>query len=276
MPAKTHGGTGTRLYRIWQNMKARCYRESARGYENYGGRGISICQEWKDDFLSFKNWAYSNGYNESLTIDRIDVNGDYSPNNCRWVTNKEQQNNRRDNRIYEYGRKTLTLSQWSELLGINYKTLEKRIENWGVDKAITTPLNNSQIKDISGMRFGRLTVLSLAGIKHGARYNCVCDCGNEVVVRSYSLLSGETKSCGCLQHQKTVENGEKLGKLSKERARKIKVMQYNKEGELLNIYNGYIEASEETGICKTSIIAVANGKRKTAGGYLWSAERNAI
>lgn len=276
MPAKTHGGTGTRLYRIWKNMKARCYRKSAREYGNYGGRGISICEEWKDDFLSFRNWALSNGYKESLTIDRIDVNKDYKPSNCRWITNKEQQNNRRDNRIYEYDGKSLTLSQWSELLGMNYKTLEKRIENWGVDRAIDTPLSNSRINDISGMKFGRLTVLSLADVNHGARYNCVCDCGNEVVVRSYSLVSGETKSCGCLQHQRSIENGKKVGMLSKERSRKIKVMQYNKEGELLQIYNGYIEASEKTGICKSSIIAAANGKRKTAGGCLWHSERNAI
>ena len=127
MPAKTHGGTGTRLYRIWKNMKARCYRKSAREYGNYGGRGISICEEWKDDFLSFRKWALSNGYKESLTIDRIDVNKDYKPSNCRWITNKEQQNNRRDNRIYEYDGKSLTLSQWSELLGMNYNEQMDRI-----------------------------------------------------------------------------------------------------------------------------------------------------
>lgn len=136
--------------------------------------------------------------------------------------------------------------------------------------------------DLTGQKYGRLTVIEKSEThvtpkgRNVYMWRCLCDCGNEVVVRSYSLMSGETKSCGCLQHQRSIENGKKVGMLSKERSRKIKVMQYNKEGELLQIYNGYIEASEKTGIYKSSIIAAANGKRKTAGGYLWHSERNAI
>lgn len=91
----THGKTGIRLYRIWQGMKQRCYYPQNTHYKHYGGRGIIICDEWKNDFQAFYDWAMSHGYSDSLTIDRINNDGNYEPSNCRWATNSEQQLNKR-------------------------------------------------------------------------------------------------------------------------------------------------------------------------------------
>lgn len=129
-----HGSSATRLYKIWSNMKSRCNNSSIYDYKYYGGRGIKICKEWVD-FTSFKDWAVQNGYAKNLTLDRIDVNGNYCPSNCRWVTRKVQSNNKRNLHLLEYKGNVKTLTQWSSILDLPISTLyrwlktEKSIEN---------------------------------------------------------------------------------------------------------------------------------------------------
>ena len=131
----THGVSDSRLYNIWCNIKQRCYNKNNNSYKDYGGRGIIICDEWLD-FEPFYEWAMDNGYNDDLTIDRVDNNGNYEPSNCRWVDIKTQSNNKRNNHYITYNGKTQTLAQWSDELNINYNKLWARIKyGWSIDRA---------------------------------------------------------------------------------------------------------------------------------------------
>lgn len=134
-----HGKTNTRLFTIWHSMKQRCTLPTSEHYKDYGGRGIKVCDEWKD-FESFYEWAMANDYKENLTLDRIDNNGNYEPNNCRWTTRKVQANNTRHNHLITYNGETHTISEWSEIVGIRSDTIAKRINKykWSNEKALTT------------------------------------------------------------------------------------------------------------------------------------------
>ena len=134
---KTHGLCNTRLYKIYHNMKDRCYRKSCKAYKDYGGRGIFICKEWLENFKMFYEWAINNGYEDNLTIDRKDNNLGYSPDNCRWITQKEQCLNRRCNKLINYNNKTQTLKEWADELGLSYIKVWKRIHRgWNFERAI--------------------------------------------------------------------------------------------------------------------------------------------
>lgn len=140
---ETHGLRKHRLYSIWANMKSRCYNPNATHYKRYGGRGISICDEWINDFKTFYDWAVENGYSDDLSIDRIDVNGNYEPSNCRWVTDKEQSINKSSNKIFTLNNKSKSLIEWCEEFNINYKTVQDRLaRGWDINRALTEPVQS--------------------------------------------------------------------------------------------------------------------------------------
>ena len=118
-----------RLHRIWSGMKSRCFNPRASRYESYGGRGISVCKEWADDYLAFKKWALSAGYSDELSIDRIDVNGNYTPDNCRWATKEEQSRNRTANIYVVFDGKKMCLADACKYFDVSYDATIKQVRN---------------------------------------------------------------------------------------------------------------------------------------------------
>ena len=125
-----------KLQKVFRSMMYRCYNEDNHVYKYYGGKGIRICDEWTESFDNFYHWTLLNGYREGLSIDRINVNGNYSPENCRWATMKEQARNRTNTVLVEYNGKKMTLREWSEELNISLSTITKRKHNGYSDKEI--------------------------------------------------------------------------------------------------------------------------------------------
>lgn len=146
-----HGKSFTRLYTMWASMKQRCYYEKADNYANYGGRGIEVCEEWRNDFQAFYDWAMANGYNPNApkcgcTIDRINSNGNYEPSNCRWVGMVTQGNNRTNNHLISYNGEQLTVMEASRKYSISPTALYQRIKNgWSTERALTTPVKTRTI-----------------------------------------------------------------------------------------------------------------------------------
>lgn len=137
---------GNRVYNIWFNMIRRCTMPSDKSFKNYGERGIRVCDEWLNDFMSFYNWAMNNGYRDDLTIDRINNNGNYEPSNCRWVTMKEQHRNYSQNKNYTIDNETKCLTEWCEIYNIKYTTVLRRLEHGlSIYDALTKPVDKSKI-----------------------------------------------------------------------------------------------------------------------------------
>lgn len=134
-------GKKIRLYNIWSHMCERCNNPNFVHFENYGGRGISVCREWAESYESFRNWALSNGYKDNLTLDRINNDGNYTPDNCRWVTPKEQANNRCSNRLLFFNGETHNIEGWCKITGLPRHIVDGRLaRGWSVENTLTTPL----------------------------------------------------------------------------------------------------------------------------------------
>jgi transcriptional regulator with XRE-family HTH domain len=133
-----NGLSRSRIYNIWRSMLKRCYLPTNPSYIHYGGRGISVCDEWKNNFQSFYKWSIENGYKEKLTIDRIDVNGNYEPSNCRWATPKQQANNRTNTTLITLNGETHSASEWSEILKIPRVTIKNRLrKGMNIEKVLS-------------------------------------------------------------------------------------------------------------------------------------------
>lgn len=136
----THGGSKTHLYAIWNSMCGRCHVESSSAYPRYGGRGVSVCDEWRCNFQAFMEWAILHGYEDKLTLDRIDNAGGYSPDNCRWVDMRCQCNNKTNNARLTFHGETHTVTEWSRITGISRSTInDRRNLGWSVEDTLTVP-----------------------------------------------------------------------------------------------------------------------------------------
>lgn len=161
----TNGLYGSRLYKIWTGMKQRCFNPNDTQYQNYGGRGIIICDEWRNDFTSFFNWATNNGYKEGLTIDRENVNGNYEPTNCRWATQKEQMRNTRFNRNLTIDGETKIVAEWIDTSTIKPKTFRERVRsNVSEDRILQTDIRTRIFMEINGKKLSVKELSDLTGI----------------------------------------------------------------------------------------------------------------
>ena len=140
-----HNMSKSRIHRIWSRMKSRCYNEKVIEYKNYGGRGIIIYDEWKNNFQNFYNWSINNGYSDDLTIDRINNDGNYEPSNCRWIDNEQQQKNKRNNHFLTYKETTTCIADWEKIKGFKKGLIKSRLKlGWTIEQAIETPINGDK------------------------------------------------------------------------------------------------------------------------------------
>lgn len=148
----THGERDTRLYSIWVSMRQRCEKEYSPSYSDYGARGITVCKEWKESYETFRDWAVDNGYTDELTIDRIDNDKGYCPENCRWATAKQQARNRRSNRPITFNGETHLVTDWEDILGFSRGRIMQRIDRlgWSVERALTEPIRKIRKKKEGG------------------------------------------------------------------------------------------------------------------------------
>lgn len=175
---KTHGfGGKEKLYSVWSNMRNRCNNPNCKDYPYYGGKGVKVCDDW-NDYRAFREWSYANGYieNTGLSIDRKDVDGIYSPENCRWATKVEQMNNMSSNRLITYNGETHTIAEWAAITGIPFGVIEARIVayGWDCERALVTPVNNHRRRyEYLGEKHTLTEWAKLYGLNYHTLYNRV-------------------------------------------------------------------------------------------------------
>lgn len=187
---KTQGESETRLYGVWKGMVARCTNNKHRSYKSYGGRGIKVCKEWLENYTAFRDWAISNNYNEdnilksgknSITIDRIDVNGDYCPENCRFVTNDIQYYNKRNTLQILYNGEMYTLKTLADMSGLSISTLKHRVQRgWSEDRLLESCNKNSYKYEYNGNNYSLSELSKISGIPRSTLYRRIMEKGWDI------------------------------------------------------------------------------------------------
>lgn len=188
-----YSNSRSKEYNAWYHMIRRCFYPQTPFYENYGGRGITVCDRWLGA-NGFDNFYQDMGVKPSSkhSIDRIDSNGDYSPNNCRWATDKEQARNRRTTKLITIGDETKPMVEWCEFYNIEYSLVKDRIQDgWDPLKAFTTPKKRIYLN--IGDKFNYWTIISK--IDGCNKYNCRCECSKESIVSAFDLLNNKSTKC---------------------------------------------------------------------------------
>lgn len=237
-----HGMVNSRLYRIYYDMKQRCLNPKNTAYEYYGGRGITICDEWlgENGFINFSKWALSNGYDDELTIDRINTNGNYGPDNCRWADIHTQMMNRRNSLFIEHNGKSEAIMDIAQRHSLSTTTVKRRIDKGWDEKDIVLETPKERKVYYEGKYYSLKELAQKTGISYNtlqSRYNK--NFTDEEMVRP--LLASLKKA----------------------------VRQFTLEGRFVSEYESAADASRITGIRKSGIIMCCNHQRKTCGGFKW-------
>ena len=190
-----HGETGTRLHNIWIGIKTRCYNPNHHNYKDYGDRGIKMCDTWKNDYLSFAKWSRENGYLEDLSIDRINVDGDYSPENCRWTDRKTQGNNKRNNVMITVNGQTLSRAEWARKNNIPVGAiLARQSRGWSDEDSVMTPIeNNIRQITINGETHTYSEWEKIKGLGSGTISTRIRRGWSELEAVTYPKVSGRSK-----------------------------------------------------------------------------------
>ena len=235
-----------KLNRAYGGMKDRCYNPKSNAYKNYGGRGITICEEWLDDKQKFIKWSLQNGFNKNLSIDRIDNEKGYCPENCRWVDRVVQNNNRRNIIKHKCFDEFLTVTEASKKYNISFNALTTRMSKCGLTLEQAIKIGNTKKQKCDA------TLYEYNGKKYTLK-----DLSKIFNIKSHTIYERLQKGIS-LQDAVSVDAKWKLS-----------VCQLTLELKHIKTYNSITEAEIETGIKGSNISACCKGKRKTAGGYVW-------
>lgn len=244
----THGDSKSKLYNVWAGMKRRCYNKNQKSYKDYGAKGIRVCDEWFNSYETFKKWAETNGYNEGLEIDRINVEGNYEPNNCRWINKKQNSNNKRNNTLIEINGVTHTIAEWSAISGISQKMISSRLKRgWNKDNLLDEVFSHGDGKfsDIHVLDIrGEMLTLHEISNKYNIKYNTLSKRFNKGL-RGEDLIADINP---------------------KNTPRKIACF---KDGTLIKTFDSIKQAANEFKLNRTNISNCCHGKRKSCGGFQW-------